>query len=98
MPTATATTTAPATREKTKQGLDTLIRVGNVQDGKIPEVPHDGDIETVKNKLKDVLSAKHKAAIELAERRQKIFTLKSKCDNVMNKVKKEEDVIRAITR
>ncbi|KAI7050515.1 Elongation factor, partial [Hortaea werneckii] len=54
----------PEAREKTKQGLDTLIRVGNVQDGKIPEVSHDGDIETVKNKLKDVLSAKHKAAIE----------------------------------
>ncbi|KAI7523064.1 Elongation factor, partial [Hortaea werneckii] len=54
----------PEAREKTKQGLDTLIRVGNVQDGKIPEVSHDGDIETVKNKLKDVLSAKHKDAIE----------------------------------
>ncbi|KAI7521005.1 Elongation factor, partial [Hortaea werneckii] len=54
----------PEAREKTKQGLDTLIRVGNVQDGKIPEVSHDGDIETVKNKLKDVLSAKHKGAIE----------------------------------
>ncbi|KAI7074861.1 Elongation factor, partial [Hortaea werneckii] len=54
----------PEAREKTKQGLDTLVRVGNVQDGKIPEVSHDGDIETVKNKLKEVLSAKHKDAIE----------------------------------
>ena len=33
---------------------------------------------------------KHKAAIELAERKQKIFTLKSKYDNVMCKVKKED--------
>merc|ERR1711939_1066151 len=54
----------PEAREKTKQGLDALVRVGAVVDGKIPEVSHDGDIETVKNKLKDVLSAKHKAAIE----------------------------------
>ena len=30
------------------------------------------------------------AAIELAERKQKIFTLKSKYDNVMCKVKKED--------
>jgi elongation factor 3 len=54
----------PEAREKTKQGLDTLVRVGNVKDGKIPEVSHDGDIETVKGKLKDILGDKHKAVIE----------------------------------
>ncbi|TKA30017.1 Elongation factor 3 [Salinomyces thailandicus] len=53
----------PEAREKTKQGLDTLVRVGNVKDGKIPEASHDGDIEAVKGKLKDVLSANHKDAI-----------------------------------
>ena len=53
----------PEAREKTKQGLDTLIRVGDVKDGKIPEVSHDGDIETVKQKLADILSAKHKDAV-----------------------------------
>ncbi|KAK4544598.1 translational elongation factor EF-1 alpha [Oleoguttula mirabilis] len=53
----------PEAREKTKQGLETLIRVGNVKDGKIPEVSHDSDIETVKGKLKDILSSTHKEAI-----------------------------------
>lgn len=33
---------------------------------------------------------RHKAAIELAERKQKIYTLKSKYENIMCKVKKEE--------
>jgi len=33
---------------------------------------------------------RHKAAIELAERKQKIYTLKSKYENVMSKVKKED--------
>jgi len=54
----------PEAREKTKQGLDTLVRVGNVQNGKIPEVSHDGDVETVKGKLKDILNVKHKAVVE----------------------------------
>ncbi|KAI5368328.1 putative AAA+ ATPase domain, armadillo-like helical, elongation Factor 3, ABC transporter [Septoria linicola] len=54
----------PEAREKTKQALDTLIRVGNVKDGKIPEVAHDSDVETVLAKLKDVLSYKHKDAAE----------------------------------
>ncbi|PPJ55102.1 hypothetical protein CBER1_01516 [Cercospora berteroae] len=54
----------PEAREKTKQALDTLIRVGNVKDGKIPEVSHDSDVETVLAKLKDVLSYKHKDAAE----------------------------------
>ncbi|KAK3088955.1 translational elongation factor EF-1 alpha, partial [Teratosphaeriaceae sp. CCFEE 6253] len=47
--------------------LDTLTRVGNVVDGKFPEVSHDGDLETVKSKLKDILSTKHKAAVEKFE-------------------------------
>jgi elongation factor 3 len=50
----------PEAREKTKQGLDTLIRVGNVKDGKIPEVSHSGDIATVLAVLKQILQAKHK--------------------------------------
>lgn len=53
----------PEAREKTKQGLDTLTRVGDVKDGKIPEVSHEGDVETILAKLKDVLgSTKHKDA------------------------------------
>ncbi|KAH9812663.1 Elongation factor 3 [Teratosphaeria destructans] len=55
----------PEAREKTKQGLDTLVRVGNVVNGKIPEVSHAGDLDTIKGHLKDILSSgKHKAAIE----------------------------------
>ncbi|KAH8889616.1 ARM repeat-containing protein [Thozetella sp. PMI_491] len=54
----------PEAREKTKQALDTLVRVGNVKDGKIPEVFNHGDITTVLGHLKDILSAKHAAAIE----------------------------------
>jgi elongation factor 3 len=54
----------PEAREKTKQGLDTLRRVGAVVDGKIPEVQLHGDISTVLGHLKTVLEAtKHKAAI-----------------------------------
>jgi elongation factor 3 len=53
----------PEAREKTKQGLDTLIRVGNVVDGKIPERSTAGDIETVSKILKDLLSAKNKDAL-----------------------------------
>ena len=50
----------PEAREKTKQGLDTLVRVGAVVDGKIPEASHAGDVSTVKAILVDILSAKHK--------------------------------------
>ncbi|EHL03268.1 putative Elongation factor 3 [Glarea lozoyensis 74030] len=54
----------PEAREKTKQALDTLTRVGNVKDGKIPEASHAGDVSTVFTHLKTVLeSGKHKAAI-----------------------------------
>jgi elongation factor 3 len=46
----------PEAREKTKQGLETLTRVGAVKDGKIPEVSKAGDIATVKEVLKNILS------------------------------------------
>ena len=57
----------PEAREKTNQGLTTLVRVGNVKDGKIPEVSRDGDIATVAAHLKSVLQPKHKAAITKSE-------------------------------
>ena len=53
----------PEAREKTRQGLDTLIRVGDVKDGKIPEVSHAGDVATVSAILKQILEPSHKAAI-----------------------------------
>jgi elongation factor 3 len=54
----------PEAREKTKQGLDTLTRVGAVKDGKIPEASHAGNVDTVFAHLKSVLDGgKHKAAI-----------------------------------
>mmetsp|Transcript_108325 Transcript_108325/g.258499 ORF Transcript_108325/g.258499 Transcript_108325/m.258499 type:complete len:884 (+) Transcript_108325:74-2725(+) len=46
--------------------------------------------EVLRAQLRAAEEEKHKVAIELAERKQKIFTLKSKYDNVMCKVKKEE--------
>ena len=49
----------PEARQKTKQGLDTLVRVGNVKDGKIPEVSHAGDIATVSAVLKQVFEPKY---------------------------------------
>lgn len=53
----------PEAREKTKQGLDTLTRVGDVKDGKIPEVSTAGDIDTIAGVLKEILEPKHKAQI-----------------------------------
>ncbi|KAI9746815.1 MAG: translational elongation factor EF-1 alpha, partial [Candelina submexicana] len=53
----------PEAREKTRQGLDTLIRVGDVKDGKIPEVSHAGDISTVLAILKQTFPPKHKDAV-----------------------------------
>ncbi|KAI9705340.1 MAG: translational elongation factor EF-1 alpha [Bogoriella megaspora] len=49
----------PEAREKTKQGLDTLVRVGDVKDGKIPEVSKAGDIATVLGVLKDCVPNAH---------------------------------------
>ncbi|GFF28284.1 elongation factor 3 [Aspergillus udagawae] len=57
----------PEAREKTKQALDTLTRVGDVKDGKIPEISTAGDVETVAGILKDILSPKYKAQIEKSE-------------------------------
>ncbi|KAK4067137.1 uncharacterized protein Triagg1_7865 [Trichoderma aggressivum f. europaeum] len=54
----------PEAREKTKQALDTLYRVGNVVDGKIPEVRNDGDVSVVLGKLKDVLSTRYASLLE----------------------------------
>ena len=53
----------PEAREKTRQGLDTLIRVGNVKDGKIPEVSRAGDVSTVSGILKQILEPKYKDAV-----------------------------------
>ena len=52
----------PEAREKTKQGLDTLTRVGDVKDGKIPEVSKASDVTTVLAILKQCLGEKHKTA------------------------------------
>lgn len=54
----------PEAREKTKQALDTIIRVGNVKDGKIPEARNDGDIPVVLGHLKSALPSKYAAAAE----------------------------------
>ncbi|TLD24338.1 hypothetical protein PspLS_06345 [Pyricularia sp. CBS 133598] len=54
----------PEAREKTKQGLDTLTRVGNVVDGKIPERRNDGDIATVAAHVRDALSSEKDAKAE----------------------------------
>ena len=52
----------PEAREKTKQALDTLTRVGDVKDGKIPEISKAGDIETVAGIFKDLAIPKNKDA------------------------------------
>ncbi|KAI9739323.1 MAG: translational elongation factor EF-1 alpha [Cirrosporium novae-zelandiae] len=54
----------PEAREKTKQALDTLVRVGNVKDGKIPEVSRAGDVSTVVEILKQILAPKHKNVVD----------------------------------
>jgi elongation factor 3 len=50
----------PEAREKTRQGLDTLIRVGHVVDGKIPEISKDGDVATIAGHLKAIMPSKFK--------------------------------------
>ena len=52
----------PEARDKTKLGLDTLVRVGDVKNGKIPEISHAGDIATVSAILKQILAPSHKDA------------------------------------
>ncbi|QSZ34352.1 hypothetical protein DSL72_005943 [Monilinia vaccinii-corymbosi] len=52
----------PEAREKTKQGLETLKRVGAVgADGKIPEPSNAGNVATVEAILKDILSSNKNA-------------------------------------
>lgn len=46
--------------------------------------------EVLRAQLRTSEEEKHKAAIELAERKQKIYTLKSKYEKELNKVKKED--------
>ena len=57
----------PEAREKTRQALDTLNRVGQIKDGKIPEVSTAGDISTVAAILKDILKPKFESRIASSE-------------------------------
>ena len=57
----------PEAREKTKQGLDTLIRVGDVKDGKLPEISKAGDVATVSAALKGLMNQKHSDAVSKFE-------------------------------
>ncbi|KAJ5908229.1 Elongation factor 3 [Penicillium taxi] len=57
----------PEAREKTRQALDTLSRVGDVKDGKIPEISNDGDVATVSAILKEILEPEFKARIAGSE-------------------------------
>ncbi|KAF4552079.1 Elongation factor 3-like protein [Elsinoe fawcettii] len=52
----------PEAREKTRQGLETLRRVGGVKDGKAPEISRAGDISTVLAILKQLFTDKHTLA------------------------------------
>jgi elongation factor 3 len=54
----------PEARDKTKQALDTLVRVGNVKDGKIPEVSNDGDVAKVLGYFKEILAKDHATVAE----------------------------------
>lgn len=54
----------PEAREKTKQAIDTLCRVGDVKDGKIPELSKAGDIATISAILKNCFPDSAKAAVE----------------------------------
>jgi elongation factor 3 len=62
----------PEAREKTKQGLDTLVRVGDVKDGKIPEISKAGDVATVLKIVKDTVGSKNKTV--LSEKFEPILT------------------------
>merc|ERR1740117_2228273 len=46
--------------------------------------------EVLKAQLRSQEEERHKTAIELAERKQKIYNLKMKYENVLNKVKRED--------
>jgi elongation factor 3 len=57
----------PEAREKTKQALDTLTRVGDIKDGVIPEARNDGDLKVVLTKLKEVMGSKYAHYLEKME-------------------------------
>lgn len=58
----------PEAREKTKQGLDTLKRVGAVkEDGSFPKISNAGEIATVKPILIEIIQQKHKGAADKAD-------------------------------
>jgi elongation factor 3 len=63
----------PEARGKTQQGWDTLVRVGDVKNGKdpknavIPEISNASDIATVSGILKEILAPKFKAQAEKSE-------------------------------
>ncbi|OJJ55139.1 hypothetical protein ASPSYDRAFT_49306 [Aspergillus sydowii CBS 593.65] len=57
----------PEAAGKSKQALETLVRVGDVKDGKIPEISTAGDISTVSAILKEILAPKFKAQAEKSE-------------------------------
>jgi len=54
----------PEAREKTKQALDTLTRVGNIKDGVIPEARLDGALNVVVPKVEAVLKPKFANYVE----------------------------------
>ncbi|KAE8347111.1 hypothetical protein BDV24DRAFT_122850 [Aspergillus arachidicola] len=57
----------PEARGKTEQALATLTRVGDVKDGKIPEISTAGDISTVAGILKEILSPKFDEQVKKSE-------------------------------
>ncbi|KAK7548865.1 armadillo-type protein [Phyllosticta citricarpa] len=50
----------PEARGKTKQAIETLERVGNIKDGKLPEVSHASDVATILPVLKSIVGDKAK--------------------------------------
>jgi len=54
----------PEARDKTKQALDTLTRVGDIKNGVIPEARHDGAINVILPKVKAALSPKFANYVE----------------------------------
>ena len=54
----------PEAREKTKQALDTLNRVGGIKDGVIPEARNDGDVNVVLGKLKEIFGSRYSSQLE----------------------------------
>jgi len=54
----------PEAREKTKNAIDTISRVGNVKNGKIPEKSAAGEVTTVRPILEGILGDKHADAVK----------------------------------